>query len=93
MIRYSLLRLLVFFGCLSALWLAGLRDRNEQPWLVVGAAILSMIVSFFVLRPFRDDAVRSIEARRARRAGAAQEEQVSDEAAEDGAAEDVDTYR
>ena len=67
MLRYSLLRLLIFFACLAALWLVGLRDRNEQPWLVVGAALLSMIISFFVLRPFREDAVRSIEARQTER--------------------------
>lgn len=89
MLRYSLLRLLIFFACLAALWLAGLRDRNEQPWLVVGAALLSMIISFFVLRPFRDDAVRSIEKRqsaRLQRKASQREEQraqQSDEAAED----------
>ena len=29
MLRYSLLRLLVFLGCVSLLWLVGLRDRDE----------------------------------------------------------------
>ena len=48
-----------------------------------------MIVSFFVLRPFRDDAVRSIEERqsaRLQRKASQREEQraqQSDEAAED----------
>ena len=34
---------------------------------IVGAALLSMIISFFVLRPFREDAVRSIEERQTER--------------------------
>ncbi|OAB86294.1 hypothetical protein AWH69_13160 [Janibacter melonis] len=99
MVRYTLLRALVFLACLAALWLAGLRDRSEQPWLVVGAALLSMVVSFFVLRPFREDAVRSFEARRAAKETGEGEPRptrsrrrpaVSDEDAEDA---DSDTFR
>ena len=40
MVRYTLLRMLIFFGCLSLLWLVGLREPNELPWLVVIAALL-----------------------------------------------------
>mgnify|MGYP006873853692 CR=1 FL=1 len=39
MVRYTLLRMLIFFGCLSLLWLVGLREPTELPWLVVTAAI------------------------------------------------------
>ena len=56
MLRYSVLRLMIFFGCLVPLWLLGLRDQSEQlVLLVVGAALLSMLVSYFVLRRFRED--------------------------------------
>jgi type II secretory pathway component PulM len=55
MLRYSLLRLLIFFGCVSALWLLGLRDREDALLLVVGAALLSAVISYFALRRFRED--------------------------------------
>ena len=55
MLRYTLLRFLVFFGCLAVLWLAGLRDEEDMLILVVGAALLSAVVSFVVLRRFRED--------------------------------------
>ncbi len=55
MLRYSLLRLLVFLGCVSVLWLAGLRDRAQLPYLVLGAALLSAVISYFALRRFRED--------------------------------------
>jgi Protein of unknown function (DUF4229) len=46
MARYSVLRLMIFFGLLCALWLLGLRT-----WLLLGVAALgSMVVSYFVLR-------------------------------------------
>ena len=87
MLRYTILRILVFFGCLSALWLVGLRDEAQRPWLVVGAFLLSMVVSFFVLRPFRDDAVRRIEERQRARLEARHQEPKttveSDESVED----------
>ena len=51
MVRYTLLRTLVFFGCLLILWLAGLRSRDQLFLLVAGAALISMVVSYFVLRP------------------------------------------
>lgn len=73
MVRYSVLRLLIFFGMLSLLWLLGLRDRDEQVLLVVGAALLSMLISFFVLRRFREDYSREIAQRLERRAQARRE--------------------
>lgn len=36
MVRYTLLRTLVFFGCLLILWLAGLRSRDQLFLLVAG---------------------------------------------------------
>ncbi|MCH8613859.1 DUF4229 domain-containing protein [Arsenicicoccus dermatophilus] len=50
-VRYTLLRLLLFFGCLAALGLAGLRGLL----LVVLAGLLSMVLSLFVLRGLRDE--------------------------------------
>ncbi len=67
MLRYTVLRVLVFLGCLSLLWLLGLRDRSEQPWLVVGAALLSMVVSAVVLRPMRAQYIAELSARVERR--------------------------
>ena len=71
MLRYSLLRLLVFLGCVSLLWLVGLRDRDQLFLLVVGAALLSAVISYFALRRFREDysaqLARTIEQRSAAR--------------------------
>ena len=55
MLRYTLLRLLVFLGCVCVLWLLGLRDRDQLLLLVVGAALLSAVISYFGLRRFRED--------------------------------------
>ena len=55
MLRYSLLRLLIFLGCVSLLWLVGLRDREELLLLVVIAALLSAVISYFGLRRFREE--------------------------------------
>ncbi len=50
MARYSVLRLMIFFGLLCALWLLGLRDPAQRWWLLGLSAVGSMVVSFFVLR-------------------------------------------
>ncbi|MGL4178825.1 MAG: DUF4229 domain-containing protein [Dermatophilaceae bacterium] len=55
MLRYTLLRLLVFLACLALLWLVGLRGEDDVVLLVVGAALLSAVVSFVGLRRFRED--------------------------------------
>ena len=54
-LRYTVLRALVFLGCLLLLWLLGLRGEENLLLLVVGAALLSMVVSFFALQRFRRD--------------------------------------
>ncbi|HCE60788.1 DUF4229 domain-containing protein [Janibacter terrae] len=85
MVRYTLLRFLIFFGCLALLWLLGLRDGNELPWLVVIAALASMVISAIVLRPFRVEMVEQIQARQAAKARARSERTDTDEAVEDAA--------
>ena len=86
MLRYSLLRLLVFLGCVSLLWLVGLRDRDDLFLLVVGAALLSAVISYFGLRRFREDysaqVARKLEERSAAKRAAAPKPS-QDELAED----------
>lgn len=89
MLRYSILRLLVFFGVLSLLWLLGLRDTEDQWKLLVLSALISMVLSYFLLARFREESTRQLAERvqkraEARQAGAGE----SDEAAED--AEDAE---
>ena len=81
MIRYTLLRTLIFLGCLLLLWLLGLRDRDEMVMLVVGSALISMVISWFGLRRMREEYSAQLAARLERRAN--RRRGVSDEAAED----------
>lgn len=81
------MRLLIFFGALALLWLLGLRDRDEQILLLVLAAIISMVISFFALKPLREDYSRQLSERLERRAQA-RRSTPADEAAED--AEDTE---
>lgn len=81
MVRYTVLRLMLFFGFLSLFWLFSLRGL----WLVLAAALASMVVSFYLLRRFRQDFSRQIAERvdaRAQRA-AARAQAASDEDVED----------
>jgi len=89
-VRYSVLRLLIFFGVLAALWLLGLRGPDQQLLLLVLAAAISMAISVVVLRPFREDYSRQLAQRLDARARAKQQRSTgSDELAEDAeAAED-----
>lgn len=95
MLRYTILRLMIFFGCLAFFWLLGLRTTNELPWLVVAAAISSMIISAIVLKPFRAEMVRQIEERQAAKAERRAARTDTDEAIEDRAQgdEEEETYR
>lgn len=61
--RYTVLRLLVFFGCLSVGWLVGLRGFL----LLIVAAIASTVISFFALNHFRQETVDVVESRVERR--------------------------
>lgn len=84
MVRYSVLRLLIFFGVLAALWLLGLRGPDQQLLLLVLAAAISMAISVVVLRPFREDYSRQLAQRLEGRARAKQQRSTgSDELAED----------
>ena len=87
MLRYSLLRILLFLGVLSLLWLLGLRDRDEQWMLLVLSALISMVLSYFVLARFREESTAAIAERLQRRAEAKQSSAPAahgaDEAAED----------
>lgn len=86
MLRYTLLRLLVFLGCLCVLWLAGLRGEEDVLLLVVGAALLSAVISYFALRRFREDYSAQLAERIDRRTAAkrsSHEVRASDEDAED----------
>ena len=87
MARYSVLRLLIFFGFLCALWLLGLQDANERWWLLGLSALGSAIVSYFVLQGPRAELSANIAHRvdeRARRL----EQGHKDEIDEDIEAED-----
>ena len=87
MLRYSVLRLLIFFGVLSLLWLLGLRGQDQQWMLLVLSALISMVLSFFVLARFRAESTSAIAERLQRRAEAKQAGAPAahgeDEAAED----------
>ena len=97
MLRYSLLRLLVFFGCISLLWLLGLRGRTELPYLVLGAALLSAVISYFALRRFREDysaqLAHKIEARSAAKRDAVPARSADEEAEDAEVSGDEGTYR
>ena len=87
MARYSVLRLLIFFGFLCALWLLGLQDASERWWLLGLSALGSAVVSYFVLQGPRAELSANIAHRadaRARRT----EQSHTDETDEDIEAED-----
>lgn len=97
MLRYTVLRILVFLAFLLAFWL-GLELAGQTPLsqmgmvlLVAAAALASMVASLFLLKAPRqdfsaqiDDAIAKREAKRQQRRA------VSDEAVEDAAAERSD---
>lgn len=59
MARYTVMRLLVFFGVLCALWLAQLRG-----WpLLLLAAVFSAIISVFLLQGPREQIAQKLEAK------------------------------
>jgi type II secretory pathway component PulM len=93
MVRYTILRLLIFFGALALLWLLGLRDRDEQLILLVVGALLSLVISYFALRPFREQYSRELaerlERRHAAKSRARTDEQVEDAEAEDAEADNA----
>ena len=86
MLRYTVLRVLVFLGCLAVLWLLGLRGEEDLLLLVVGAALLSAVISYFALRRFREEYSAQLAAKIDQRTtvkGTRPTETPTDEAAED----------
>ena len=92
MARYTVLRLMIFFGLLCALWLLGLREVSQRWWLLGLSALGSMVVSYFVLAGPRAQFSASIARRvdeRARWAELARTDD-TDEIAEDAEADEAD---
>jgi NhaP-type Na+/H+ or K+/H+ antiporter len=83
--RYTLLRLLVFFGSLLFFWLVGLRSPDQQPLLLGLSALTSLALSFFLLRRERDALSDRISERLDRRLEARRTARAVDEDAEDSA--------
>jgi mannitol-specific phosphotransferase system IIBC component len=86
-LRYTVLRLLIFFGCLIFFWLVGL--RNNEILLLAVSAVVSVALSYFLLRSQRNrfseqiaDRIERRQATRQRAAGTAGTDG-TDEAAED----------
>ncbi|MEO7448998.1 MAG: DUF4229 domain-containing protein [Humibacillus sp.] len=80
MARYTLLRLLIFFGFLMLFWLLGLRTN---PVLLLGAAaVASAALSYVLLRGMRDQMTAQLVARHEARL-VAKGEVSGDEAVED----------
>jgi len=78
MARYTVLRLLMFLGFICLGYLVGLREL----WLVLVAALGSMVLSYFVLAGPREEFSRRLAARVDERAARAAQAP-SDEDAED----------
>ena len=87
MVRYTILRLLIFFGFVLLFWLFGLRDPSDMGRLVLigSAAVASAAVSYVLLRGMRDEmTAKLVERHEARlRAKAEGFEDGDDELAED----------
>jgi hypothetical protein len=75
MLRYSLLRIMLLFGCMLVLWLVGVRN---PVWLLFGTAVTSVTLSYFVLKGPREALARQlatrVDQRTARRRSDAEEE-------------------
>ena len=61
MLKYTIWRLGIFFGCLLLGWLLGL--RNDPTLLLLISAVVSVLLSFFLLRRQRDEFSDRIAAR------------------------------
>ena len=97
MVRYSVLRLMIFFGFLCALWLLGLKDESQRWWLLGISALGSMVVSYFVLQGPRAELSARIAGRvdeRARRAELARKDEIAEDTeAEEDTEADEDSPR
>jgi hypothetical protein len=84
MLRYTVLRLLIFFGFTLLFWLVGL--RHSPLVLIVLAALASSVTSYALLRGMRDEMTAKLVARHEARV-AARDSRSEDELAEDSEAE------
>jgi Protein of unknown function (DUF4229) len=57
LLRYSLLRIMLLFGCMLVLWLVGVRN---PAWLLLGTAVTSVALSYVVLRRPREELARQL---------------------------------
>lgn len=81
MVRYTLLRLLIFFGFLVLFWLIGLRENKV---LLLGAAALaSAAASYILLRDMRDEMTAKMMDRHEAKLRARDDDPLSDEKVED----------
>lgn len=88
MLRYTLLRLLIFFAVLLVLWLCTLRG-----WpLLVLSAFISAILSLFVLQGPRDVVAQKVERKVHERQEKAQSKHRIDTDAEDDYADEDEKY-
>ncbi|MEO5743053.1 MAG: DUF4229 domain-containing protein [Terracoccus sp.] len=87
MVRYTILRLLIFFGFVLLFWLVGLRDTSDMGRLVLigSAAVASAAASYVLLRGMRDEMTAKLAERHEARLRAKAEgfEDGDDELAED----------
>ncbi|MBC9822280.1 DUF4229 domain-containing protein [Terrabacter sp. MAHUQ-38] len=92
MVRYSVLRILIFFGFVFLFWLIGLRDNTV---LLLGAsALASAAASYILLRGMRDEITAKLLERHEAKLEAKQTtDPDSDEAAEDAEVDGVDDPR
>lgn len=84
MLRYTVLRLGIFFGCLLVFWLVGI--RNDQVLLLLLSAAVSVVLSYFLLRRQRDEFAEKIATKVERRQASRRRvtvEEGSDEQVED----------
>lgn len=83
MLRYSLLRTMLLFGCMLALYLVGVHD----PVLLIAlTAVTSIVLSYFVLKGPREAMARTV----AERAALRLQHQPVDSFDEDAAVEDLE---
>jgi Protein of unknown function (DUF4229) len=86
MARYSVLRMMIFFGFICALWLLGLRDPSQRWWLLGISALGSAVVSYFVLQGPRAQLSAKIAQRvdeRARRIEQSRKDEIDEDAEAD----------
>ncbi|MEO7235121.1 MAG: DUF4229 domain-containing protein [Lapillicoccus sp.] len=82
MFRYTIMRLGIFFGVLLVAWLLGL--RSDPALLLLVSAVVSVVLSFFLLRRQRDEFSERIAAK------IEQRQEVRRAAATDGPGEETD---